>query len=469
MLRGGFWVSLSSIGVNGIAFVRSIVLARLLVPEVFGLMSICLIVIRGLEVFTQTGFGQALIQRKSSFSEARDTAFTLLVIRGLILCGLLFFISPLIAGFYRREVLDSAIKVIAISFAFGGFKNITTIDYQKELDFKYLIYLEQITNLLNFIIVIILAYMTRSLWALVVGHVIASAVNTAASYVIIPPRVKFKWDKKIARELISYGKFITGLSIVLFVGTELDNALIGKIVGLEVLGYYVLAFSIANLLTAHIAKLISGVMFPTYSKLQDDLLQLKSFYLWVIRLVAILVIPAAIGTILLSPEIIRVVYGERWFPAVIPLQILVTFGSIRAFAAINGFVFNGIGKPNYDFWTGLTRLIILSIIIYPLTVYFGIEGTAIAVTLAIAFQFVIGNHLIAKVIHLRTIEVMKVFYKPVIFSLVMGGTIYLIKINIGEIEIIKLVSIIVVGGIVYSILNRKDILEISKKINTISR
>jgi lipopolysaccharide exporter len=466
-LRGGFWVSLSSLGVNGIAFVRSIILARLLVPEVFGLMSICLLVIRGLEVFTQTGFGQALIQRKANFADARDTAFTLLVVRGFILCGLLFLISPLIAKFYQKETLDSAVKVIALSFVFSGFKNINTIAYQKELKFKYLSYLEQITTFINFGIVVALAYITRSIWALVLGQVIASAVNTLISYIIIPPRIKFKLDRNIARELLSYGKFITGVSIVLFIVSELDNALIGKILGLEALGYYVLAFSIANVVTSNIAKVLSGVMFPAYSKLQDDPLQLKSFYLIVIKLIALIVIPAAFGILSLSPEIIKVVYGERWLPALIPLQILIIFGSLRAFAAVNGYVFNGIGKPNYDFWTGLIRLLMLSILIFPSTIWFGIEGTAIAVTISMIFQLVTGNYFLGRLINVKIYEVIRLIVKPFISGLIMAIIITWLKSNISQNEVVKLVSSVGIGGLIYLLLNVKDILEIVKKINDI--
>ncbi|MFY4731258.1 oligosaccharide flippase family protein, partial [Nitrospira sp. BLG_2] len=269
-IRSGVWVGLSSAGVAVLSFARSIILARLLTPEIFGLMAVCSMAVRMIEIFTETGFGSALIHRQQRFEEARDTAFTLMVLRGGGLALLACVIAPWAAAFYDQPVLDSIVAVVGISFIFTGCQNVNAIALQKELDFKRLTYLEQAGTALNFLVSVVLAYVLRSVWALVYAQVLSAAINSALSFMIVPGRVRFRLDFAVAKELFHYGKFITGLVIVVFLTRELDNAVIGKLLGMDALGYYVIAYTLANIPSTYISKLLAKVLFPMFSKLQAD-------------------------------------------------------------------------------------------------------------------------------------------------------------------------------------------------------
>ncbi len=464
IIRSGFWVSVSSIGINLLTLLRSIILARILLPEVFGLMGICLIIITGMELFSQTGFSAALINRQEKFEDAKDTAFTLLIIRGIILALMTFLVAPLTASYYDKEILNSLIKVIGISFIFKGMQNINIVALEKSLNFRRIAYFEQTKSVIDTIVIITLVYYLKNIWGLVIGHVIAAFLGTLVSYIIISGTPHLRFNKAIAGELFRYGKFITGLTIVLFISTELDKIVIGKILSMEFLGYYVLAFMLANLPSTHISKLISRVMFPAYSKLQNDFEALRNTYLKVLRIITSLTIPAAVGIAILAPEIIRILYGEKWLPAVHSLQILCIFGGLRSITSLNGYLFNGIGKPQFPFYFGLIRLSILIIFLYPVTKSYGLIGAAVTVSCPFILQIILGMYFLWRIIGINIRESIKIFVISIGGSLIMSATLLYVKSNMIMMDLYSLVFLIVLGILTYSLINFKFIISTVKRV-----
>jgi len=388
-VRSGFWVGLAQLSGNTLQLVRSIVLARLLVPEVFGLMAACLTVTRGIELFSETGVRPALIHRRERFEDARDTGFCIMIGRGVVLTIVACGIAPLAAWYYGQPRLTSLICVLALSLGISGFTNINTVRLEKDLDFRRLAMAEQLGVFGSFVIVVGLAYWFRSVWALVVGQVLGAGFNVLASYVVVPGRPRLRFNSTVARELMGYGRFITGLTIVLFLTTELDNIVVGKVLGMEQLGYYLIAYTLANLPATHISKVISRVLFPVYSVLRDDRSRLTAAYVGVLQVVASFCLAAAAGMIVLAHDIISVAYGTKWLGSVQPLRILALFGGIRAIGAINGYLYNGIGKPNIPFYTNLGKLAVILAFIVPATKAYGLVGVSLAVTIPmIVFYFV---------------------------------------------------------------------------------
>ena len=217
VLRSGVWVGVQNAGQSILQTLRSIILARLLAPEIFGLMSLCQVAIRGLDLFTETGIAPALIHRQDRVEEAKDTAYTLQILRGFLLAILAVPLAPLAAYYYNEPQLQNVILALSAVFIISGFSNINTVLLQKELDFRRLAYLELTVSLVSTVSVSILAYIMRSVWALVIGQVLTSLLRVSLSYIIVPGRPAMRFDRQIAKELFGYGRFITGLTIVLFI------------------------------------------------------------------------------------------------------------------------------------------------------------------------------------------------------------------------------------------------------------
>lgn len=464
IIRSGIWVGISRAGLNMLSFVRTIILVRLLAPEAFGLLGICLIVKRGIEIFTETGFGAALIHRQDNFEKAKDTAFTLMVIRGIVIALIIIIIAPFIADYYQESVLGRLIRLFALIFIISGFKNINIIALQKELDFRRITYYAQAQSIIEFLITVTLAYFLRNVWALVLGQVFATIVGVILSYKIIPGKPRICFDKQLVKELFSYGKFITGLSIIVFLSSEIASAIIGKVFGMEGLGYYVLAFTLAGLPTTHISKIVSRVMFPAYSKLQDDLPALRRTYLNAFKLVATLAIPASVGIAVLAPEIVRVLYGEYWMPIVDPLQILCVYSGVMAIGSMNGYVFNAVGKPYIGFYLATLRLSLTILIIYPLLKNFELVGAAIAVTVPLMLQFLCSMTIFTRMIELKISKIMRTLSVAISYSFIMAFIVFCCKrVAFSNVNIFSLALLIIIGVVSYSILNYKEISSIYKK------
>lgn len=416
-------------------------------------MGICIVVLRAVETFSTPGIATALIQRRDEFSVARDTAFTLHAVRGVLLCALLFLISPLISDFFEEPVLELMLAVLAVTFIVTGFQNINLIAHQKALDFRKIAYLEQATALLATTISITLAYMYRSVWALVFAEVLRTIIFALGSYAFLPGRPRFSINWKIARELLSYGRFIAASAIILYIATELDNLVIGKILGAEQLGYYVLAFTLANLVTTQISRLTSRVMLPAYSAIQDDIPTLRSNYLRIISLVATLVFPAAAGLLALGPDFVVAIYGEKWITVFEPLSVLLVFGVSRAFASVNGYLFQGVGKPNLDFQSAAFRLMVLAPIIGPMVYQWGIVGAAVAVTLGIVGQWVFGVWRMRALLDVTLKAIVLEMAGPLWKALLMGFVVWALKFWLEAANVVSMIGLVIVGTLIYVLLN----------------
>lgn len=452
-LRSGVWVSLSVLIVNSLQIVRTFVLARLLTPEVFGLMALCLVVIRGIEVFSETGVRPALIHRRDGFEEARDTAFCVMAVRGFVLAGIAAAFGPIAAWYYGEPRLVPLVATLALSFAVVGFSNINTIQLEKQLQFRRLTHLEQVGALSSFVIVVSLAYWLRSVWALVVGQVLGAAVSVVASYVMVPGRPRFVFHRDLARELLQYGRFVTGLTIVLFLTTELDNMVVGKVLGLEELGFYLVAYTLANLPATHIAKVLSRIMFPAYAIIRDDRKRLAAAYLGTSEVVGVVSLAAAAGLYVLAEDIVRVGYGAGWLGAVPAMKILGLFGALRAVAMINGYVFNAIGRPNLPFLLNAAKLVVIVAVIVPATRRYGLVGTSLAVTLPSAAFFLVSMAQLARFAGIPIRASLRVLVRPVLSAAALVVLVGAIRAEAGPLGLLGLLAVMALGAGLAGLLN----------------
>jgi O-antigen/teichoic acid export membrane protein len=452
ILRSGFWQALATIGVNGLTFVKSAILARLLAPEAFGLMSLALMTIRGAQLITETGFGNALVSRQGDFGSAKDTAFTLLAVRGVLLTALMVPVAFGMAAFYDKPELIALISVLGVSFVFSGIGNINLMWTIRELDFKKVAIIENVVAIVSFVIAVVIAYWLRSVWALVASFVAAAIIKTAMSYMIIPGRAAFQFDRKIAMELLHYGKFITASTILMFIASEAGGAVIGKMLDVTQLGHYSVAFLLANFPPTHVAFVLSNIMFPAYSKIQNDLPMLRKTFAQVNGVVASLVLPVMAGMAAAADTMIYAFYGAGWEDAVDPFRILCIYGAIHAIVTINGYMFNGIGRPDVGFRISVIRVVSILILIVPAIKLWGTVGAAAAMSFVMFTNLLYGLYQVTKVMGAGKLEVMRPLLPALLKSIVAAGAIWLADQFLPDSKI-KIVWLILAGAIVYIPMN----------------
>jgi len=394
----------------------------LLAPNDFGLLGIALLALSTLEIFSQTGFRAALIQKKENIESYLDTAWTVSAIRGIVLFLILYLSSPIISKFFNSSQAMLVIKVISISILLSGFRNIGILFFQKELEFKKQFIYEFSATIVDLTVAISLSFILRNVWALVWGILAANFVRFVMSYVLLPYRPKFKIQKEKFKDLFGFGKWVLGSGILVFLTTQGDDIFVGKMLGVTTLGFYQMAYMLSNLPATEITHVISRVTFPAYSKLQEDLPRIKEAYLNVLHLIAFISVPLAGGIFILVPDFTKIFIGEKWMPMVPVVQVLVLAGLIRSIAATTGPIFHGVGKPKINTMWQTIRLIVLIALIYPLSMRWSIMGTSLAVIISI-FVATIGF----------SFEVIKItkcgagnFGKLIILPLINGGLMVLI-------------------------------------------
>jgi len=420
VVRGGIWAFLLKIVQILMQVVKLIILARVLAPKDFGLMGVAMLTIATLETFSGTGFQAALIQKKEDIKPYLNAAWTVTLFRGVVLYFLLFIAAPFIADFFRIPSAVIIIRVAGISILLQAVNNIAIVYFQKELQFKkeFLYRFSGLT--VDFIVSVVLALVMRNVWALVFGVLAGEFTRLIVGYLIHPFYPKLNFNMNMAKKLFVFGKWVLGSSIVVFLATHGDDAFLGKVLGVTMLGFYQLAFRLGNMPSSELTGTINRVLFPAYSKIQDNPVKLKEAYLKALTLISLLVIPFGVGIVIFSGQFIEIFLGNKWMPMVMPLRILAVAGLLRAIAGTSGPIFNALGKPVLDFKTNLTRSLIIIFSIYPLTFIWKINGTSISVLLGILGANFICFPNLSREINIRLKEYVNIILPPIFGTLIMG-------------------------------------------------
>ncbi len=389
VIKGSFWNLLLRFSNSGLGLLRTIVLVRLIAPHDFGLFGIALLTLSIVDTFSETGFSQALIKKKGAIEGFLDSVWTVQVIKGFIIAIVLFFASSYVADFFNTEQAEPILKVIGLAIIFKNLTNVSVVYFEKELKFNKFFVYQFSGTLIDVTVAIAFGILTQSVWALVFGFIAGHFVRMVASYVIdyYRPKIKFDWDK--IKKLSVFGRWVFGSSLLNFLLTQGDDILVGKVLGATSLGFYQIAYKISNFPANQISNVISQVLFPAYSKLQDRIDKLREGYLKVMQIVLFVSLPVSGFILVFASDFTRIVLGENWMPLVPALQVLSIYGGLRALGATTGALFLALGKPQIQTTIKVLQLILLVILIYPLTVRFGILGASIAVTsYAIVFNIV---------------------------------------------------------------------------------
>lgn len=450
-VRSGAWAFVLRITEQVFSIARLIILARVLVPNDFGLLGIALLAMMALETFSQTGFQQALIQKKEDIKGYLDAAWTVTALRGLILFAVLFLVAPYVAIFFNAPVATPIIRVIGLASFLQGLTNIGVIYFQKELEFSKQFIYRASGTLADFVVAVSAALILKSVWALVFGLLAGNLVRLIVSYFIHPYRPHFKLDLAKTKELFGFGRWILGSSILMFLITQGDDIFVGKLLGITLLGFYQMAYRISNAPATEISHVISQVTFPAYSKLQDNLPGLREGYLKTLQLTAFISIPLAAGIFILAPEFTAIFLGDKWLPMVPAMQALALWGLIRSIGATTGPIFQSIGRPWIATKLQFAQLISLATLIYPLSIRWGILGTSLAVVFAGLIANLASGYMVIKVTKCGVRNFCKMTMPPLANAGATILTLFLLKTYCIDLDgILEFILFIMIGVLVYS-------------------
>jgi len=215
---------------------------------------------------------------------------------------------------------------------------------------------------------------------------------------------------------VSYAKHIVGSQIMVFFVTNIDDGFVSRFLGTAALGTYGLAYKISNTPATEISRLISEVMFPTFSKVGDDRERMKSIYLRTTRYVAMLSIPVSLCIIAFAEYFIYAAYGRKWAGAILPMQLLGAYGMLRSIAVNMGSVFKASGKPKWLLYIATWRLVTMASLLYPVTIRWGVVGVSALSAVVSVVDFVISVILVNRVIGARIGDYVRMFTPIFVFA-----------------------------------------------------
>lgn len=397
-VRSGIsWNASSILLVQAVAFVRSIIIARVLFPEDFGLFGMALTVIAALNAFTTIGLDYSIIAGKFKTTELRthlDTVWSAELLRSGILTLLIAASAYPMARFYGQPKLYLLIPLLSLTTLIQGFRNIGLVLLRKEISFAKIFWCEQASNLAATAFAIALVLVVRNVWALVLSQVASAALSVFFSYVFHPYRPRFAFHKDAYQSALNFGKFALVIAVTSYVTTMADNVMVGRLLGITALGYYAIAYNLSSLPVVLLVHTFDRVMFPAYSELASrNPKRLPEALTSVFSLILLLLLMLTVPMCLLAKEIVELLYGMKWSPASSALQVLALIAPLRGGMLIISTLFFGLNRPKLVASGKTLEAILFLLILFPLTKAFGLTGAAWAGVIVYAVALV--NRLVA--------------------------------------------------------------------------
>ena len=441
--------------IKTLGLISTLILARIISPEDFGLVAIVMSIYALIEMLKAFGFDVVLIQKKNPSDDMYNTTWTIQFAFGLLACLLMYLIAPFIAHTFNDNRLESIAKAIAALFFISGLANIGTVNFRKELDFKLEFIFMSLPKIFAVITTISIAIIYRSYWALISGMFISSLSQTILSYVLSKFRPKFCISE--FKELFGFSSWLMLGAFLNYTNVKLKDLVVGKTLGAKYTGLLSVADEIASLPTAEVVAAINRATFPGYTKVAHDNKALKELFLNALSFIALLGIPSSLGISLTAPYLVPVILGDKWLEIIPLVQVL---GFAYALICINtnaSYIFLARGKPKINALISLVRVIILISLMLALMPTFGIIGFAIALLVTAIIMFPTYFILLKKELNLSIFDYLSVLWRPFFSSIIMYISTYWlffgvetqIIVSASTVSFFDFMSIILVGVSIY--------------------
>jgi O-antigen/teichoic acid export membrane protein len=418
-------------------------------------MAIVMMVIGFSQIYVYMGVGAAIVHRRDITKEQLSSLYWLNIATGLLFFIIISGVAPFISTFYSEPKLKELIVVQSVTFIITSFGNQYKFLFQKNLQFELIAKIEISASISASIIAIFSAMQGYGVYSLVFASISTAIISTICNiffgFKIYRPSFIFRYQE--IKSFLSFGMFQMGENTLNYFNSQFDVILIGKLLGIEALGIYSVAKTIAMRPANIINPIITRVTFPIMAQVQDDIYMLKSIYLKTINYISIVNFPIYVALIILAKPIVLTLFGDKWSDSIIIMQLLSIYAAIRSIGNPVGSLQLARGRADMGFYWNLGVFFI-----FPLTVYmgsfFGLEG----ISIAISFLMILGvpiswKFMIKPLCNTNFIEFIVNIIQPLILSL-SAGAISLVVIPLSISYIWQILFVCILGFTIYIILLR---------------
>lgn len=379
--RAGLWLAIGD-GCARIASVaKIIVLARLLAPSEFGVMGVALLVTTWVQYFSELGFNAALIHKQDDIRPYLDTAWTIQLFRSAGMAVLVILGAPVAGWAFNEPMAVPVLQVLALEIAIRGMANPAVVYLRKDLDTRREVAWRMAGMVAGLVVGVPAAFVLRNVWALVLSLIAATIADTIMSYWVKPYRPSLHIDWAKGRELVLFGRWIFFFRTAGFFTSNLDNLVVGKVLGATALGLYQMALQVAVVPTSTFGVHLHGVMFPAFSSIPDESTR-RVALVRSLTIVSAIVIPIGLFMTVFGDLLVDLLLGRAWVGIEPVIELLAWVGVMRALMTVISAFLLAVGRPDLDFRAKFPELGILVLFLYPAIVADGIVGVALVLLLA---------------------------------------------------------------------------------------
>ncbi|MBQ3559424.1 MAG: lipopolysaccharide biosynthesis protein [Agathobacter sp.] len=448
-----FWKLLERFGVSGVQFVLQIVLARLLGPECYGVLSILIIFTSLATVFVQTGFNTSLIQRKDVKEEDYSSVFWVMLAIAFLSYTIIFWAAPYISIYFKMPDIVAPLRVIALMLFPGAFNAIQLAKISREMNFKVVFYGGIGGAIISGILSIIVAYMGGGIWALVVQTLANQIAVCIIMYFMVRIPIRFFCNLNRVRDFISFGWKLTVSSLLNTLYEDLRSLVIGRKYDSSTLGYYNRGKQFPQYIIKAVDGAVQSVMLPALSAQQDDNVRVKNMMRTSVTTSVYIIFPIMMGLAAIAPAFVQILLGDAWMPCVPYMQIYCFSLAFTPVHTCNLQAINAMGRSDIFLKLEIIKKV-YGIVILAAAVYF--FDTPLAIAMTGLFSPWIGWFINAfpnkKLLGYSYVEQMK----DILPSMLMTGGMFVAVLFIGELQIpgfLLMIIQIIAGVVIYLVLS----------------
>jgi O-antigen/teichoic acid export membrane protein len=381
VLRGLAWKVGSQVFIQGSRVVVAIVLARLLAPHDYGVAAMVIVLSGLVLVFSDLALGSALVQRRTLTEADRSTVFWTSVGIGALCTLVGIVMAGPVAAFYGEPEVKPLFAALSLSFLITSLATTQSALLNRELDFRALELRKMAGTFAGAIVGIALAATGFGPWAIITQQLAIAVVSSALLWRFSAWRPRFTYSMASLRDLGSFGGNVFGTRLLFYANRSADAILIGRFLGPAAVGAYTLAFTVVLFPFNQIASPIQEVLYPAFSRMQDEPKRMATVWITVNRLVGAVSIPALIGLVVVAPEFVHTVLGEKWSAAVPVIQVLAWVGLMQSLQRLNSSILQARDRTG-ELLRYSIIVLVASLVAFVAGLPWGIVGVAVAYAIA---------------------------------------------------------------------------------------
>ena len=421
MVSGIFYTAIAKYSGVVVSLVVTAILARILTSEDFGIVAVATIIIAFFSMISDMGIAPAIIQNKQLDNEDLNNIFSFTIWSGIAF--MLIFIASAwgIASYYKSEILIPICHILSVNLFFSSANIVPNALLQKNKRFKFIGIRSLSVQIAGGTAAVVAALSGAGLYALLINPVFSSISLFFINYSQYKMRAKFTFGWTSLKKIFGYSAYQLGFNVINYFSRNLDKLLMGRHLGMSELGYYEKSYRLMMYPLQLIPNVVSPVMHPIFSEMQDDLKKLSDSYLEIVKILAFIGFPLSVFLVCTSSELILLLFGNQWEPSVSVFQILSITVSLQIILSTSGAIFQASNSTKALFWCGgITAAINIIAICIGVWGFETIDAIAWCISTSFTLNFIITYYIMYyKVFRLPWRPFWKELGSPVLLSIIM--------------------------------------------------